>query len=187
MLDESATVVLQLETPLKEVATVASRARAGAARVVLNAAPAARLPAALLAALDVLVVNQHEAAVIAGVLDFPSGPTSFCRAVARKFAVATIVTLGRRGAVATIGNVRHVVPAPPIDAVDTVGAGDAFVGSLACALDAGASWRVALARAVAAGSLACSAHGAQSALPARTAIERLAVAIESAIRTDRPE
>jgi ribokinase len=177
-------VVLQLETPLAAVAAVASRAHARRARVVLNAAPAARIPAAMIAALDVLVVNEREAAVIAEVLDMPSGPTAFARAVARKFQVAAVVTLGKRGAVAVAGNVRYRIPAPEVAVVDSVGAGDAFVGALAAALDRRAQWPRALAEAIAAGSLACTARGAQAALPAGAAIERLAGTIESRIQSD---
>jgi ribokinase len=156
-LGPDATVLLQLETPLRAVASVASRARARRARTILNAAPAARIPAALIAALDVLIVNQREAAVIANVLDLPSGPTAFARALSRKFAVATIVTVGRRGAIAAVGDSRYVVPAPQVDALDSVGAGDAFVGALAAALDRRNEWPRALASAVAAGSLAAAA------------------------------
>ena len=54
---------------------------------------------------------------------------------------------------------------PSVQVVDTTGAGDAFAGALAAALDRGADWRSAIAEGVAAGSLACTAPGAQPALP----------------------
>ena len=180
----TSTVVMQLETPLAEVATVAARARSLGARTILNAAPAARLPAALLSAIDALVVNQREATLIADVLEMPSGPTAFARAMTRKFQIAAIVTLGRRGAIAAAGDRRYQIPAPDVAVVDSVGAGDAFVGALAAALDRHASWPRALANAVAAGSLACTAHGAQEALPHIDAIESLAAGIELRIRSD---
>ncbi len=183
-LGPNTTVVLQLETSLKAVAGVASRAHARRARVLLNAAPAARLPVALIRALDVLIVNQREAAAIAGVLDAPTGPTAFARALTRRFGIATIVTLGKRGALAAFEERRYQIPSPEIAVVDSVGAGDAFVGVLAAALDRGAPWPRALAEAVAAGSLACTARGAQSALPKRAAIDKLASTIESHIRID---
>jgi ribokinase len=183
-LDGDTTLVLQLETPLKSVASVAARAHSRGARTILNAAPAARLPAALIRALDVLIVNQREAAVIAEVLDAPSGPSAFCRELWRKYAIATVVTVGKRGAIAVAEDRRYQIPAPEMHVVDTVGAGDAFVGTLAAALDRRTPWPRALAAAVAAGSLACTTRGAQTALPRRAAIEKLAGTIESRIVSD---
>src|SRR5262245_35222771 len=60
-------LLCQLETPVSAVCEAATYARMHGTRVVLNAAPAQRLPAALLECVDVLVVNQHEAAIVAGV------------------------------------------------------------------------------------------------------------------------
>jgi ribokinase len=73
------------------------------------------------------------------------------------------------------------VPAPAVDVVDTTGAGDAFCGALAAALDAGAPWPGALAAGIAAGSLACTGVGAQPALPRAAAIASLAAQVEAGI------
>jgi len=67
------------------------------------------------------------------------------------------------------------------DVVDTTGAGDAFVGALAAALDRGVPWRRAFAEALAAGSLACTRAGAQAALPLAKAIAQLADKVEPTI------
>jgi ribokinase len=178
-LDPGAVVVMQLETPLAAVTAVATRAHERGARVLLNAAPAARLPLALFEAIDVLVVNRGEAAAIADALDMPPSPAAFARALSRRFDVAAIVTLGPRGAVAIVDQRCYRVPAPAVDVVDAVGAGDAFVGALASALDRGAPWPRALAEAVAAGTLACTSSGAQTSLPSREAIGRLASDVEA--------
>ena len=69
-------------------------------------------------------------------------------------------------------------PAPDIEVVDTTGAGDAFVGALAAALDRGALWQRALAEGLAAGSLACTRAGAQAALPHAAEIASAADALE---------
>ncbi len=61
-------------------------------------------------------------------------------------------------------------PAPSIDVVDTTGAGDALAGAMAAALDRGATLDVALREGVAAGALACTREGAQTAMPTRDAI-----------------
>jgi ribokinase len=71
--------------------------------------------------------------------------------------------------------------APEVEVVDTTGAGDAFTGALAAALDRRAGWPRALAEGVAAGSLACRNAGAQAALPVAAAIDRLAATVQSSL------
>jgi ribokinase len=176
------TLVLQLEIPLDAVADVAKRARARGARVVLNAAPATALPATLLSAVDVLIVNEHEAEALAAACSVPSASEPFATAMRQRFGCNVVVTLGARGALAAVEHGQLLfAAAPPVDVVDTTGAGDALVGALAAALDRGASWRRALAEGVAAGSLACGASGAQAALPRAETIARLAAEVEATI------
>jgi len=175
------TLLMQLEVPLGAVGEAATRASRSGARVVLNAAPAQELPAALLSSVDVLIVNEHEAAALARGLRMPTAPESFADTVRRQHGCSTIVTLGARGALAATDRQRLHATAPAVEVVDTTGAGDAFTGALAAALDRGAAWPRALAEGVAAGSLACQSNGAQSALPAAGAIGELSVTIESGI------
>ena len=82
------TFVLQLEVPLAAVHDIATRARSRRAHVVLNAAPAIALPAALLEAIDVLIVNEHEAGALAATCGVPSAPESF--AVSNSFPIVFI-------------------------------------------------------------------------------------------------
>lgn len=160
-LSERTTVLMQLETPLREVAVLARRARAAGARVVLNAAPAAALPDALLRDVDVLVVNEGEAAACAAPLGLATDPAGFARGAHERFRTVAIVTLGAEGALTHAGDtILHERP-PAVDVVDTTGAGDAFCGSLVAALDRGEGLRSALAAAVHAGALACTHRGAQ--------------------------
>jgi ribokinase len=175
------TLLLQLEVPLLAVIAAARRARGHGARVVLNAAPAAPLPPELVAATDVLVVNEHEARTVAAALGLPSAPGDFAATFFRRFGAAAVVTLGARGAVAAVEGMRYTAPAPAVTVVDTTGAGDAFTGALATALDRGATWRRALAEGLAAGSLACAAHGAQAALPDAAAVTALAEAVQPVV------
>ena len=177
MLAAASSVVMQLEIPVAAVAAVARRARAAGVRVIVNAAPALRLDAALLADIDVLVVNEHEAATLAVALDLSGDPARFVDGMAGRFGGTVIVTRGARGLVAASGAVRVALAAPRVDAVDTVGAGDAFVGALAAALDRQAPLLDALKEGLAAGSLACTRPGAQAALPDRAAIVALAATI----------
>ena len=122
------------------MARLARRAHGRGARVLVNAAPAAPLPAALTAVIDVLVVNEHEARELAGPSGLPGAPAAFAAAWHRRHGTAVVVTLGAAGVVAAADGRLHSVAAPQIEVVDTTGAGDAFVGTLAAALDRGLDW-----------------------------------------------
>ncbi|HEX8010365.1 MAG TPA: ribokinase [Casimicrobiaceae bacterium] len=150
-------VVLQHEVPAHANAALIVRAHRLGARIVLNAAPARPLSIELLRQVDVLVVNEAEAsAAVPPVADAPE--------------LAVAITLGARGAMLRFNGTTVAAPAPKVAVVDSTGAGDAFVGALVAALDAGAAPAEGLRFGVAAGSLACTAAGAQPALPDRAAI-----------------
>jgi ribokinase len=166
------TVVLQLEIPLAEVAALAQRAAARHARVVLNAAPAASLPERLFADVDVLVVNETEADALAREHG-AQGVADLCAAFARAERTL-VVTRGAEGVSYTAQGETFTRKAPVVEAIDTVGAGDAFTGALAAALDRGADLDRAISEALAAGALACTRPGAQSGLPSREEIRTLA-------------
>ena len=176
------TLVLQLEVPLEAVTAIALRAKRLGARVILNAAPAQPLSGELLAALDVLIVNEHEAAAIASSQTMPDAPEAFATTFYRSNNCAVVVTLGAKGAVAAAEGTLFTVEAPKVRVVDTTGAGDALVGALAAALDRGSDWMHALAEGTAAGSLACTVEGAQASLPERAAIDSLAGSVVAGVR-----
>ncbi|MGV8896629.1 MAG: ribokinase [Rhodoglobus sp.] len=159
-LTQADALVLQLEIPLETVEAAASAAHAGGTTVILNAAPIRDLPRQLLDDVDILVVNEHEAAYLAG-----SGSVS-------DLARAVIVTLGAEGAVLhQRGSADISVPAPKVAAVDATGAGDTFCGALAASLAEGLSLESALRFAVAAASLSVQHPGAVPSIPRRVAID----------------
>ncbi|WP_457629618.1 ribokinase [Oceanithermus sp.] len=173
-LASSKAVVLQLETPLETVRRAAELGQEAGARVLLNAAPAQALPEELMGALDLLVVNEFEAAQVAGARE-PEGPEealALARQLARRVPVA-VVTLGARGLVWAGVEGEGVLPAFEVRAVDTTAAGDAFVGGLAAALAAGEPLQPALRFASAAGALAATRPGAQPSLPRAAEVEAL--------------
>lgn len=171
---EGATLLLlQLEVPLDTTLRAAELARAAGARVVLNLAPAQRLDADQLRHVDVLVVNEHEAALLADV-----GVDAVRRDPLRTAGdltalVATIVvTLGADGvAWACRDGATGRRPALDVVAVDSTAAGDAFVGAFATALDRGEALERALTEGTVAGALAVTVRGAQTSLPTRAAID----------------
>jgi ribokinase len=160
-------LVLQLEIPLQTVLAAARIARGPGTTTVLNAAPIRDLPEELLADIDVLVVNEHEAAHLA-----PDGD-------AGTLAPVVIVTLGAQGAVLH----RRGLPdrherAPRVTAVDATGAGDTFCGALAAALAGRTPIEEAVRFAVTAASLSVQTAGAVPSIPLRAAID---VAIEQQV------
>ncbi len=172
LLGPETTLVLQLEVDLDETWTVARRARELGARVVLNSAPAAPVPAQAAAALDVLVTNEVEAPMLAAAEGLAADePVAAARNIASAWNVTTIVTLGGDGAWAFEGGAEWRIGALSGAVVDTTAAGDAFVGVLAAALDAGEALPAALRIASVAGGLACQALGAQPSLPDKAAID----------------
>ena len=151
-------VVLQLEIPR----SAAERALREGRRVLLNAAPAAALPAELLRGLEALVVNESEAAALLG--RSLAGPEAAAALHAAGCALA-VVTLGAAGAAVCDADGARVVPPFAVTAVDTTAAGDAFVGALAVGLAAGRPAAEAVRYANAAGAAAATRAGAQESLP----------------------
>lgn len=171
-MDEDDTLVLQLDLPLAAVEAALRSARECGVRTILNVAPAAGEAARLAKLADIVVANETEFALIAGVSAFDRGQldermTCFQKETGR----ILVVTLGPDGAKA----VRHDgiihVAGLNIEPVDTVGAGDTFCGYLAAGLDCGLAFDIALKRAAIAGSLACLQSGAQPAIPAESAVD----------------
>jgi ribokinase len=158
--------LLQLESPLAAVEAWAQRARAAGVRVVLNAAPARPLPSSLLDAIDLLIVNEGELAVLSGI------DGDLDAALARIPTRGVVVTLGARGCRARLDGEHLHQPAFAVSAVDTTAAGDTFCGTLVAALGRGLSFAAALRRACAASALACTRAGAQASVPSHDEVER---------------
>jgi ribokinase len=170
-LDGVSHLLLQLESPLAAVEAWARRARAAGVCVVLNAAPARPLPSGLLEAVDLLIVNEGELAVLSGV-SASAGADHLEAALARLPACDVVVTLGARGCRARIGEAHLQQPAFAVAAIDTTAAGDTFCGTLVASLARGEAFAAALRRACAASALACTRPGAQSSVPACDEVER---------------
>lgn len=176
---DDAVVLLQLEIPLTTCRAAARIAHQAGARVVLNAAPLNDPQEAplveLLADVDVLVVNEGEALQLAAgsAPDDPDGWADVAANLRELGPDAVVVTLGGQGAVAATSEATHIQPAFVVDAVDTTGAGDAFCGALAVELASGESLTSAVRAASAAGALATTHMGAQSALPTQKDVGRL--------------
>ncbi|MER7277292.1 ribokinase [Dactylosporangium sp. NPDC000244] len=151
-------LLASLEVPLD---AVLAAARCGWT-FVLNPAPAVPLPPELLSLVDVLVPNEHELAVL-------GAPEDLLAAGAK----AVVVTLGAAGCRIHRPSGTVDIPGHRVATVDTTGAGDAFCGALAWALDAGHDLDEAARLACAAGALATTAVGARAALPTAAELSAL--------------
>jgi ribokinase len=176
-------LLCQLEVPIETVTEAAVAARAAGTRVVLNAAPARDLPETLLEAVDLLVVNQIEAATLVRVDitnvdsgDEPSADPWAVMDALLDLVPRAVVTRGAAGAWygREDGTVVHV-QAPVVQAVDTTAAGDAFTAALAVAWGEGRDLVDAVRWASAAGAAAVRRLGASPALPGREVIDELYV------------
>ena len=158
-------MVCQQEIPTGTVTTAAQVARAAGTRVVLNAAPARELSPELLAAVDLLVVNEGEAAAITG-----SGEPDLDGLLA--VVPRVVLTLGGDGAwYADREGRRERIPAFRVAVADTTAAGDAFTGALAVAWGEGRDLVEAVRWASAAGAACVRTVGAYPSLPTRAEIE----------------
>lgn len=176
---EARVLLTQLEIPLSLVQDAAA-SRSDTAWHLLNAAPSAPFVAAgaeLLPTADVLIVNEHEARDIAGVIDLDAAVDVLASRVG-----ALVVTLGREGSLVVCGSERAAVPPFVADAVDTTGAGDTFCGMFAATLAASGrtpdtvdvSLLAEAARAgAAAAALAVARPGAQAAVPSQSEVAAL--------------
>ena len=132
-------LMLQNEVPGALNLRAAALAREAGAVVCLNAAPYRPLPDALVARVDLLVVNALEAEALAGLpVASDEDAVAACERLAALFPRA-VVTAGAHGAAVTEGGSTLHVPAEPVAVVSTHGAGDAFVGTLCAGLASGAA------------------------------------------------
>ena len=168
------TLLLQREVPDQENEAAARAAKRSDMRVMLNLAPAGAPSRELMATLDAICVNEHEALELARSLAIASAdPDAISAEVHRQFGCMAICTLGPAGAIGYDKGRRFSAPAPKVEVIDTTGAGDTFVGAFAAALDQGKGFEAAMRRGLCAGSLACTKRGAQPSMPGVAEIDAL--------------
>lgn len=159
-------LVLQLEIPAALVRQAARTARNRGAFVILNAAPAPRQLDGLLEDVDLLVVNEQEIQVVAGLAGIAGSHRELVQTLPPVLGPAIVCTAGAEGSFTVLdGNLVHV-PASKVAAKDTTGAGDTFVGYLAASL-AGSprGLAAAMTHATRASALAVTRSGAMESIP----------------------
>lgn len=169
-------VVSQLEIPpqtTEEALSLARRVRRPV--TILNPAPAGPISDALIGVCDVIVPNELEAAALTGIAVGTSGDAeAAARRLIGRGAQAAVITLGADGAVVADGDGALHIAGLPVDVVDTTGAGDAFIGTLAFMLGGGVPLRDAARRANIAAALSVTRIGTQASFPSRAEVDAFA-------------
>jgi ribokinase len=166
--------VSQFEIPLPAIKAFFKMARAAGALTILNPAPARAFDSELLELVDILVLNETELGLLAGTKlredEDVARIVDAAKTLDRGLGRVICVTLGGRGALAVAGDEPHLVPGRKVQAVDTTGAGDCFVGALAAQLANEATLYDAMVYANAAASICVQRMGAAPSMPAPTEV-----------------
>jgi ribokinase len=169
--------VSQFEIPQATIAAFFKLARGVGATTILNPAPAIACEPGLLDLVDILILNETELGFLTNIglhdSDDPARIVEAARSMQAGPDRIICVTLGKRGVLALIGGEALTIAGRAVQAVDTTGAGDCFVGALAAQLAGGRTIRDALGYANAAASICVQRLGAAPSMP--TAAEVAAV------------
>jgi ribokinase len=157
--------------------TAAQTALARGAKRVLNTAPIAWDMREILGLFDIVIANEGEAALLTA--GSPSAAASLHASGVR----TAIITLGAHGALILDDGIETMIDAPTVTAIDTAGAGDVFVGTLAGLLANDASLSSAVTIAVAAASLSVTRPNTTPSFPSREEVAVLAQAADCALTT----
>ena len=169
-LPQASALLMQLETPMETVLAAAQAAKAVGVPVVLNPAPATKLPGALYRCLEWITPNESEAELLTGVKVTDATSAAKAAAILQKRGVKNIlITLGAKGCWCSV--TRHIHPGHKVKAVDCVAAGDTFNGAFVVALAEGRSCEEAITFAEQAAAISVTRPGAQSSVPYRIEVK----------------
>ena len=163
LIQSASLLVMQLESPLDAVMAATRLASQAGVKVLLNPAPAQSLPTELLRNVELLAPNQTELSLLV-----EAGNVAEAAQKLIEMGVGVmVVTLGNEGSYILSPDMEIHLPAFPVSAIDTVAAGDAFIGAFAVAIAEGKPLREAARWGNAAGAIAVTRLGAQPSLPRR--------------------
>lgn len=164
-----AAVLMQLETPIPTVLAVAEAAKKKGVAVILNPAPAVKLPKKLYPLLDWITPNETEAEILTGVkVTDAASAAKAAQSLMKRGVGHVLITMGVKGVFC--GDCGRVFPARRVKAVDCVAAGDVFNGAFVTALVEGLAVPEAISFAQKAAAISVTRRGAQSSVPFRSEI-----------------
>jgi len=174
LLKRSSIVILQLEIPIEVVEYSIHKAHQFGCFIILNAAPAAAVSAEALSKVNCLVVNEPEASFYCGAsVENLESALRHGRKLHEKIGELLIITLGRNGSVLFDADDTIHVKSLEVEAIETTGAGDSYIGAFATRLLMGDDFASAAGYASAAAAITVTKIGAQSAMPTARELETI--------------
>ena len=164
-IDQAAVLCLCLEVPVDVVLAAARAAQASNTLVLLNLSPFGDVPEELLDLTDILLLNEHEARDLAGAHQSDSSWETVASALRQRKIHRAVITAGAAGSIVIDAGTIASISALKVDAVDTTGCGDAFMGSLALRLASEDDLLSAVRYASTVGSCVATGRGAQASYP----------------------
>lgn len=172
ILKESGVCILQNEIPVEIIVYAIDKAKEAGCTVVLNAAPAIELPEECLSKVDILVVNEVEAEFYCHEkIDSVEKAKTEIKKMAEKYNNNVIFTLGKDGAVAYENGTIEFIPAMKVDAIETTGAGDSYIGAVSHSIIEGKSLIEACKFATKCSAITVCRMGAQPSMPTLEDVE----------------
>ncbi len=173
LLRKADTIVMQFEIPMHTVYHTVKFAKANGIRCIVNPAPAQPVDFKELSAADYFIPNESEASTITGLpVQSVDDARKCAEFLLRKGMRRVVITLGERGSLLAGSDGMELFPAFTVQAVDTTGAGDAFIGSFAVFLGEGLPEKEALTRASLYAALSTTKVGTQKSFCNRDQFEK---------------
>jgi ribokinase len=170
-------ILLQLEIPVASVLYAAKKAFEFGKKVILNPAPAQKLPKELFGYLYLITPNETEAEILTGIKVEDRNSAAKAAEKLIEFGVQNaIITMGAEGAYFKNHTLEMLVKGLKVSAVDTTAAGDVFNGVLAVGITLGKDWEESISTACKAASISVTRMGAQASMPYLKEVEELVAA-----------
>ncbi|WP_217519435.1 ribokinase [Vibrio metschnikovii] len=165
-------LLMQLETPIDGIIKAAQVAKQAKTNVVLNPAPARKLPSSLLSCVDVITPNETEAQVLTGITVTDDASAQQAATVLHQQGIEiVIITLGAKGVWLSENGRGQLIPGFRVSATDTTAAGDTFNGAFVTGLLENMPLESAIKFAHAAAAISVTRFGAQTSIPTRQEVD----------------
>lgn len=166
VMKEAEIVILQMEIPMEINEYAIDKAKSCGCKVLLNAAPATEISREYLKKCDILVVNEVEAAFYLGqIIDSAEKAKDGAKKLAELLDADIIITLGSAGSVVSDGKKITFIPSKKVNAIESTGAGDSFIGAIGYALIHGMNLTQACEFATCCSAITVCRLGAQDSMP----------------------
>lgn len=154
------------KVPLATTFAALKLAKQHGVKTILNPAPATTLPESIYSLIDIICPNETEAETLTGIcVDSIERATLAGNELIKRGAKVAVITLGERGCLIVEQGKSHLIPAEKVNAIDTTGAGDCFIGSMAFFLSRGSTLEVACQKANIVAAYSVQHRGTQKSFP----------------------